>query len=106
MFPDSPLGATIGAALSPREREVLAGTACGLTDRQVGDALFLTENTVKTHNRRLFRKLDAHDSAHAVAKGYLLGLLPHRECAASPAPCSSTGRPRPSRPDPQKGQEP
>lgn len=86
VFPDNLLGGTASAALSPREREVLAGLACGLTDKQIGAALCLTENTVKTHNRRMFRKLGAHDSAHAVAKGYLLGLLPFPECEAFASP--------------------
>ena len=37
--------------------------------------LFLSEDTVKTHARRLFKKLGASDRAHAVALGFRWGLV-------------------------------
>jgi DNA-binding CsgD family transcriptional regulator len=62
-------------ALSARERQVLDGMANGRTNADIARGLYLGEDTVKTHNRRLFRKLGARDRAHAVARGYQLGIL-------------------------------
>ena len=55
--------------LSERELQILRGMMRGLSNREIGRKLFLSEDTVKTHARRLFYKLDAHDRAHAVAIG-------------------------------------
>lgn len=60
---------------SKREMQCLQAIARGLTNARIGGELFLSEDTVKTHNRRLFRKLGARDRAHAVALGYQRGLL-------------------------------
>ena len=46
------------AALTPREREVLALVAEGRTDRGIAEALWLSPKTVETHVRTIFRKLD------------------------------------------------
>lgn len=43
--------------LRPRERDVLVRLARGMTARQIGDDLYLSVNTVKTHTRNLYRKL-------------------------------------------------
>jgi DNA-binding NarL/FixJ family response regulator len=61
--------------LSAREREVLAGLAAGKSNAQIGESMFLSEDTVKTHARRLYRKLGAADRAQAVANGLRWGLL-------------------------------
>jgi DNA-binding NarL/FixJ family response regulator len=61
--------------LTERERQVLDGMARGRSNAQIGAELFLSEDTIKTHARRLFRKLAAHDRAHAVAEGFRHGLL-------------------------------
>lgn len=61
--------------LTKREIEVLAGMARGRSNAEIGKELFLSEDTIKTHARRLFRKLGAHDRAQAVAVGFRLGLL-------------------------------
>jgi DNA-binding NarL/FixJ family response regulator len=50
--PESPLD-----ELTPREREVLALMAEGLTDRGIGERLFVTPKTVETHVRHIFAKL-------------------------------------------------
>ena len=42
---------------------------------EIGRELFVSEDTVKTHARRLFRKLGARDRAHAVAAGFRAGLV-------------------------------
>ncbi|MBM9466099.1 response regulator transcription factor [Nakamurella sp. YIM 132084] len=61
--------------LTPREREVLQLMSDGLSNREIGRALFLAEDTVKTHTRRLYAKLSASDRAHAVAIGFRKGVL-------------------------------
>ena len=62
-------------ALTERELQVLGGMSRGRSNGEIGRELFLSEDTVKTHARRLFRKLDASDRAHAVAVGYRWGLV-------------------------------
>lgn len=61
--------------LSERELQVLEGMARGLSNGQIGQELYLSEDTVKTHARRLYRKLGAADRAEAVANGFRWGLL-------------------------------
>lgn len=74
-------GRVIGAprsgapALSRREYEVLRLIADGLTAKNIAHRLEVSEETVKTHVRRMLRKLDARDRAHAVALAYQAGLL-------------------------------
>lgn len=63
------------AALSDRELQVLHGMSQGQSNSEIGRSLFLAEDTVKTHARRLFRKLGANDRAQAVAHGFRRGLL-------------------------------
>ncbi|MEZ5117292.1 MAG: response regulator transcription factor [Candidatus Nanopelagicales bacterium] len=62
-------------ALTDRERQVLDGMSRGRSNAEIGGELFLSEDTVKTHARRLFRKLGAADRAQAVALGFRWGLL-------------------------------
>lgn len=62
-------------ALTRRELEVLVGMSNGRSNAQIGADLFLSEDTVKTHARRLFRKLGAADRAQAVALGMRRGLI-------------------------------
>ena len=62
--------------LTERELQVLRGMADGKSNAEIGRNLFVAEDTVKTHARRLFRKLGARDRAHAVAVGFLAGVLP------------------------------
>lgn len=61
--------------LTKRELEVLAGMSNGRSNAQIGADLYLSEDTVKTHARRLFRKLGAADRAQAVAIGLRQGLI-------------------------------
>jgi len=61
--------------LTQRELQVLSGMAGGKSNAQIGRDLFLSEDTVKTHARRLFKKLGASDRAHAVALGFRWGLV-------------------------------
>lgn len=61
--------------LSGREREVLALAAQGRTGRQIGEDLYLSHTTVKTHLQRTYRKLGVPDKAAAVAEALRRGLL-------------------------------
>ncbi|GGK14132.1 hypothetical protein GCM10010124_03430 [Pilimelia terevasa] len=61
--------------LTEREMQVLRGMADGKSNAEIGRELFVSEDTVKTHARRLFRKLGARDRAHAVAAGFRAGLV-------------------------------
>ncbi|WP_333490272.1 helix-turn-helix transcriptional regulator [Glycomyces luteolus] len=61
--------------LSERETQVLAGLTEGKHNAEIGRELFLAEETVKTHAKRLFRKLGARDRAHAVAIAFRTGLI-------------------------------
>ncbi|MGW5669528.1 response regulator transcription factor, partial [Micromonospora sp. NPDC003776] len=81
--PTPPGGAARGGGRSPRsaiglterELQVLLGMAEGKSNAEIGRELFVSEDTVKTHARRLFRKLGARDRAHAVAAGFRAGLV-------------------------------
>jgi DNA-binding NarL/FixJ family response regulator len=62
-------------ALTERELQVLTGMSHGQSNAEIGKDLFLSEDTVKTHARRLFRKLSAADRAQAVAVGFRHGMV-------------------------------
>jgi DNA-binding NarL/FixJ family response regulator len=61
--------------LTEREMQVLTGMSRGRSNAEIGKELYLSEDTVKTHARRLFRKLTAADRAQAVAVGFRWGLI-------------------------------
>jgi DNA-binding NarL/FixJ family response regulator len=62
-------------ALTERELQVLEGMSRGRSNGEIGKELFLSEDTVKTHARRLFRKIGAADRAQAAALGYRWGYV-------------------------------
>jgi len=64
-----------GAQLTEREIQVLTGMSQGKSNAEIGRELFLSEDTVKTHARRLFRKMGVTDRAQAVASGFRRGLV-------------------------------
>lgn len=61
--------------LTPREVEVLRAVARGLSNAAVGQELFISETTVKTHLIRAFGKLGVNDRTHAVTVAIERGLL-------------------------------
>jgi LuxR family maltose regulon positive regulatory protein len=65
--------------LSQRELEVLRLIAQGLSNREIGERLFLALDTVKGHNRRIFGKLLVQRRTEAVAKARSLNILPHQD---------------------------
>ena len=81
----STAGATVIALAPPlrelpqeptlREIEVLQLVSDGLVNREIGQRLFLSEETVKSHVRHLLAKLHARSRAHAVAVGFRRGLI-------------------------------
>jgi DNA-binding CsgD family transcriptional regulator len=64
------------SGLTPREHEILGLIAEGLSNREIGEKLFVSENTVKTHAARLLEKLGAARRTQAVQEGRRLGLIP------------------------------
>jgi DNA-binding NarL/FixJ family response regulator len=64
------------ADLSQRETEVLTHLAQGATTAEIAHILVISQNTVKTHIRRILNKLDAANRAEAVARASALGLIP------------------------------
>jgi DNA-binding CsgD family transcriptional regulator len=62
--------------ITPRELEILEQIAKGLSTREIAAALFVSENTVKTHASRLFDKLGVNRRTQAVHVGKRLGLIP------------------------------
>lgn len=67
------------ALLSDRELEVLECMVDGLTTQQIAARLFISENTVKTHVRHIFEKLEVSNRAEAVGKGMQMGLIKKRD---------------------------
>ncbi|MBV9493408.1 MAG: DNA-binding response regulator [Acidobacteria bacterium] len=62
--------------LTQREFEILGLIAKGMSNREIGEALFVSENTVKTHSSRLFEKMQVNRRVQAVQRGRELGLIP------------------------------
>ena len=62
--------------VTPRELEILELIAAGLSTREIAERVFVSENTVKTHSRRLFDKLGAKRRTQAVQLGKERGLIP------------------------------
>lgn len=61
--------------ITPREHEVLRLIAAGLSNREIAERLFVSENTVKTHASRLLDKLNARRRTEAVQLAKEAGLL-------------------------------
>jgi len=62
--------------ITKRELEILELIAQGMSNREIAEKLFVSENTVKTHSSRLFDKLSAKRRTQAVQIGKELGLIP------------------------------
>jgi DNA-binding CsgD family transcriptional regulator len=62
--------------ITPRELEILEQIAAGRSNREIAEALFVSENTVKTHSSRLFDKLGAKRRTQAVQLGKDARLIP------------------------------
>ncbi|MBL8981278.1 MAG: winged helix-turn-helix transcriptional regulator [Gemmatimonadetes bacterium] len=62
--------------LTPRELEILELIAQGLSNREIAERVFVSENTVKTHSSRVFEKLDVRRRTQAVQRGKELRIIP------------------------------
>jgi two-component system, NarL family, response regulator LiaR len=62
--------------ITRREFEILELIAQGMSNREIAEKLFVSENTVKTHSSRVFDKLGAKRRTQAVQLGKEFGLLP------------------------------
>ena len=62
--------------VTPRELEILGLIAAGLSNREIAQRLFVSENTVKTHSSRLFGKLGARRRTQAVQLAKAARLIP------------------------------
>jgi DNA-binding CsgD family transcriptional regulator len=62
--------------ITRRELEILELIAHGLSNREIAEKLYVSENTVKTHSSRVLDKLGAKRRTQAVQLGKELGLLP------------------------------
>ncbi len=65
---------TLPDGLTPREAEVLRLIAAGMSNAEIGEALFVSNATVKTHVNRIFSKANLRDRAQAVRYAYRNGL--------------------------------
>ncbi len=57
-------------SLTPREREVFQAMAAGMTNNEIGEELFMSEATAKTHVNRILTKLGLRDRVQAVIFSY------------------------------------
>ena len=62
--------------ITPRELEILELMAAGLSNKEIAQRVYVSENTVKTHSSRVFDKLGARRRTQAVQLGKELRLIP------------------------------
>jgi DNA-binding CsgD family transcriptional regulator len=62
--------------ITPRELDILEAMAAGLSNREIAQRLFVSENTVKTHAARVFDKLSARRRTQAVQLAKEAGIIP------------------------------
>jgi DNA-binding NarL/FixJ family response regulator len=67
---------SVVSELTGREMEVLQRLALGRSNAEIGEDLFISENTVKTHVTKVLMKLDLRDRVQAVVFAYQNGLVP------------------------------
>jgi predicted ATPase/DNA-binding CsgD family transcriptional regulator len=61
--------------LTERELDILGRIASGLSNREIGQALFITVDTVKWYNKQIYSKLGVNSRTQAVARAQILGVL-------------------------------
>ena len=79
--------------LSPRERDVLLSMMDGKRGRQIAQDLLISTDTVRTHTRNIFAKLDVHSRLEAVRVARAAGLrAPERDGERAPGGASEPAR--------------
>ena len=73
--PDLPPTQPLIDPLGQRELKILQLIAQGLSNREIGERLFLALDTIKGHNRKIFDKLQVQSRTEAIARARELGLL-------------------------------
>lgn len=66
---------TAGNMLSEREQEIVHWVVCGLSNKQIGERLFISPNTVLTHRKNIARKLDIHSVAGLTIYAIVNGIV-------------------------------
>ncbi len=66
---------TLPVTLTPREREILTCVAAGRTDDDIAQAMTISRNTVDTHMRHIFQKLEVNNRVAASVRGIMTGLI-------------------------------
>jgi PAS domain S-box-containing protein len=84
-LPSEPLRLKPDPRLTPRQREVLALIASGLSTAEVAQELTLSPETVRNHLRNAFKQLRAHSRVEAIASAQRLGYLAASGLAPLPA---------------------
>jgi DNA-binding NarL/FixJ family response regulator len=64
-----------GMTITPREREILMEMSRGCSYQQVGDALFISVDTVRHHIRNIYRKMQVHSQSEAVSQALRKGWI-------------------------------
>jgi LuxR family maltose regulon positive regulatory protein len=72
----SPVAVLLGEPLSEREQAILRYLPTMMSNQEIASELFVSVNTVKTHLKAIYRKLDASGRREAVQRGRELGLMP------------------------------
>jgi DNA-binding NarL/FixJ family response regulator len=72
---------SLPGGLTPREAEILAAIAEGLSNREVAGRLVISEKTVARHLANVFTKLDVSSRTAAAAWAYQHGLARHRSAS-------------------------
>jgi LuxR family transcriptional regulator, maltose regulon positive regulatory protein len=73
--PALPPAGSLIEPLSQRELKILQLIAQGLSNREIGERLFLALDTIKGHNRKIFDKLEVQSRTEAIARARALGLF-------------------------------
>jgi two-component system, NarL family, response regulator LiaR len=89
--------------LSPRELDVLTSMAKGKRARQIAAELMISADTVRTHTRSIFGKLEVHSRVEAVSVAWAAGLRPPE---APGPPAGSSGSPGPAKRKPGEASPP
>jgi LuxR family transcriptional regulator, maltose regulon positive regulatory protein len=71
-----PVAVLLAEPLSEREQAILRYLPTMMSNQEIASELFVSVNTVKTHLKAIYRKLDASGRREAVQRGRELGLMP------------------------------